>query len=186
MKRFIYKKLTAFCLSAVLTVASLPVMMSGAADAPCLKIQTISLEPENVPESRMITIDVSISDNTSGFRAASFGIQYDSALICQECTPVSVEGKAFNIVNNPEKNLLWFTAAAGSPAEWKNQTSEDTLFQLSFEIPPEVEGGTFPITFVWQGQDGSSAFWYQDKQNNLIEEMQNTDCYYCFYPIRDS
>ena len=172
MKHFIYKKVIALGLSAVLMTVNIPVIMTGAADAPCLKLQAVSLTPENLPEDRLVTVNVSISDNTVGFCAASFGIQYDAALLFKECIAVSAEGKAFSVINNPEQNLLWFTAASASSDEWENLNMEDTMFQIVFEIPPEIEGGAFPVNFVWQGQDSSPAFWYQDKQNNIIEDIQ--------------
>jgi len=174
MNNSISAKLLAFSLSVTMTAASLPVLMSGAADAPCLKIQTVSFTPDNIPEDRMVTVDISISDNQTGFRSNSFGIQYDPSLIYTEYTAGSASEKNFMIINNPEEHLIWFMGIGNSSGEWSNISAEDVLFSLNFQIADGIEGGAFPIQFVWQGQDGSPAYWYTDKQNNIINEVQKT------------
>ncbi|MBR1528730.1 MAG: Ig-like domain-containing protein [Oscillospiraceae bacterium] len=174
MKNSLSAKFLAFCLSLTLTAVSLPVLTSGAADAPCLKIQTISLTPESIPEDRMVTIDVSVSDNQTGFRSSSFGIQYDPSLIYTEYIPGSVSEKDFIVVNNPEEHLIWFMGIGNTSSEWSNISSEDVLLSLNFQIAEEVEGGTFPVQFVWQGKDGSPAYWYTDKQTDIISEVHKT------------
>jgi len=173
MKHISLAKFTSAVLSAVMIIAGIPVILSGAVSgAPKLEIQNTYVTPDTMPENRILEVDISISDNPSGFRSASFGIEYDANLIYTNCEAANRAGMTFDIVSNPEKNLVWFMGATSSAGTAANSATQEVMMKLYFEIPEEIEGGNFPVTFLWDGMNGAKAFWYTEKSSNVIENVK--------------
>ncbi|GEM_PF-1557565 len=172
MNRFFYEKILPAGLSVMMMASGMPLSQAAAADpAPKIEIQTLSLE-DTLPEDRIVMVEVSLSDNRSGFRAASFGIQYDASLVYEKAEAASAAGQAFQIVSNPEQHLLWLTGASASKNDASSLAAKETMLRLYFQVPED--GAMYPIQFVWEGVDGSPAYWYADKGSNVIETVQET------------
>ena len=174
MKHIGLVKLISAVLSGAVAIAGIPFVFAGAVTAPKLEIQNAYVTPDTMPADRIVEVDVSIADNPSGFRSASFGIEYDATLIYTRCEAVSRAGTAFDIVSNPEKNLIWFMGATSSGSASSNSASQEVMMKLYFEVPAEIEGGNFPVTFLWDGMNSAKAFWYTDKNSNVIESVKTT------------
>ena len=174
MKCISLVKFTAVMLTAAVAIAGIPSILTSAAAAPKLEIQNTYITPDTMPENRIVEVDVSISDNQSGFRSASFGIEYDASLIYTSCESSGRAGAAFDVVSNPEKHLLWFMGAGSSGSATANSAAQEVMMKLYFEVPAEIEGGNFPVTFLWDGMNGAKAFWYTDKTANVIETVKSS------------
>ena len=174
MKCSSFVKFIAVMLSAATITAEMPFVLTSAATAPKLEIQNAYITPDTMPENRIVEVDIFISDNQSGFRSASFGIEYDASLIYTSCEASGRAGTVFDVVSNPEKNLLWFMGASSSADMAANTASREAMMKLYFEVPAEIEGGNFPVKFCWDGMNGASAFWYTDKTANVIETVKST------------
>ncbi|MBR7084909.1 MAG: Ig-like domain-containing protein [Oscillospiraceae bacterium] len=173
MKCSSYIKLIFACVSAVMFTTGIPFVTSHAVNVPKLTIQSQNFTPSELPADQNVVLNVSIAGNTSGFLASSFGITYDKALVYCDVEIFDNAGEQFEIIANEEKNIIWFVSANASPYETGD--AEEIMFQLKFELSSGAEnGGNFPVQFVWKGLDGSSAYWYAEKGNNLISELQQT------------
>ncbi len=187
MKNY-YTKFIAFCTSIALVSPVISLQTIHAADAPTLKIATVSIDGEQIiPESQQnpdeqaadssgsaateIQVDLSVTNN-SGFLVSSFGISYDPALIYKGVNIASKAAANFQVVSNPQEHLLWFMSAGGSAKENASDLAEDVLMNLTFTVSEQAQGGNLPINFLWEGLDGSSASWYTDKSNNMISTIQ--------------
>ena len=171
MKRSSYIKFISACLSAAILTAGISFVTSNAVTAPKLTIQSQNFSPTELPADRSAVLDVSISGNTDGFVAGSFGIAYDNALLYRNVEAADSMGETFEIIANEEQHIIWFVSASGSP--YKTGDIAETMFQLTFELSSQAEnGGNFPVQFVWKGLDGSPAYWYAEKGNNILSELQ--------------
>lgn len=171
MKRFGYIKFISACVSAAILIAGIPFVTSSAVTAPKLTIQSQSFTPTELPADRTAILDVSIAGNTSGFLAGSFGIVYDQSLLYRDVEVADSVGQTFEIIANEEQHIIWFVSASGSPYETGD--IDEVMFQLIFELSSEAgNGGNFPVQFIWKGLDGSPAYWYAEKGNNILDELQ--------------
>lgn len=196
MKTDGYIKLTSVCLSAVMVTAAMPFISSNAASGPALKINTISIEsldeltviqetvdlldekgnPIKAEDGKtnlqvtntyhLVKMEVSIANNP-GFLTGAFGIEYDGSLIYDSYNDFNA-GTKFQVVDNPDAHLLWFSAAGSSTSATANASVEERIFELTFKIPEDVTGGAFPFKFVWEGKDGSAVHWYTDKNRTDV------------------
>ena len=169
MKHSSFLKLAALCLSPAF-VTVMPVYAET--ETPILKIKDTLIPIEKLEESRTADVEISLTNNKSGFRAVSFGIQYDENLTYLNYSAMDSTGQTFTVMNNQEQHTLWLMSASASQEQTSNITAEESILKLSFEIPENVNGGSFPLKFIWSGLDGSSAYWYADKNSNIIENIQ--------------
>ena len=131
-----------------------------------------AMEAENVLR---FSTDVIISNNFMGVTAASFGIKYDSRISYVDVELLNSTAKCFNVINNPEQHILWFTGANASNANSKNTFKDEVMMTLNF-ILSEEQGGSFPFEFVWEGANGVHAYWYTDnsRDSNVIDGIESS------------
>lgn len=168
-------KLFAGLVSAMMAVASIPflTLSASAETVPTLNMKNTTVTSEDLAETRNVGVDLVLTNN-DGFLAASFGIRYDDRLEYTDFVPYSEAGDAFEVVCNEEEHLLWFMGAGGTQAATESAWEEDAFLTVYFDIPEEIEGGNFELNFVWTGLDGSQAYWYADKETDLMDEMVET------------
>ncbi|MDE6776884.1 MAG: hypothetical protein K2J25_03005, partial [Oscillospiraceae bacterium] len=158
-------------LAAVVALANMPLFNVSAANAPALSIKNVTVQPEDMAETRNVGVELVISNNQEGFRAGSFGVRYDESLHFTNVEALTNAGKVFDIVCNPDENLIWFVGASASENDAKSALQEESIVELYFDIAEDVNGGDFGLEFVWTGLDGSHAYWYADTQNNIIDTL---------------
>ena len=163
-------KLFSCFLTSVMAIANLPLFNAFAANAPTLGFNSKTVQPEDLAETRNVGIELVLSNN-EGFRAGSFGVRYDASLNFTDAKALTNTGKVFDIVCNPDENLIWFVGATASENDAKNALQEEAIVELRFDIAENVNGGDFGLEFVWTGLDGSNAYWYADTQNNIIDTL---------------
>ena len=159
-------------ISALMTVAAVPAF-AAAETAPVLNMRNTVVTNEDLAETRNVGVDLVLTNN-EGFLGASFGIRYDDRLEYTDFVPYSETGDAFEVICNEEENLLWFVGAGGTQADTASAWEEDEFLSIYFDIPEEIEGGIFELNFVWTGLDGSQAYWYADRETDLMDEMAET------------
>lgn len=159
-------------ISALMTVAAVPAF-AAAETAPVLNMRNTVVTNEDLEETRNVGVDLVLTNN-EGFLGASFGIRYDDRLEYTDFVPYSETGDAFEVICNEEENLLWFVGAGGTQDDTASAWTEDEFLSIYFDIPEEIEGGTFELNFVWTGLDGSQAYWYADRETDLMDEMAET------------
>ncbi|MDE7122464.1 MAG: Ig-like domain-containing protein, partial [Oscillospiraceae bacterium] len=162
--------------SAMMTLAAVPffTVTAAAEEAPVLNMRNTVVTSEDLATNRNVGIDLVVNGNEGGFLAASFGIRYDDRLEYTDFVPNSETGDAFEVICNEEENLLWFVGAGGTQADTASVWAEDEFLSIYFDIPEEIEGGIFELNFVWTGLDGSQAYWYADRETDLMDEMAET------------
>lgn len=171
-------RISAVCLTTVIALAGIPFVPVSARTAPTLNLKTVTVEAEDLTNSRTIGIDLSVCENTEGFRAASFGIRYDENLSYIGMKAMTVTGEAFQLFDNPEEHVLWLNASSKKSESVACSLQDETIIMLYFDIAKttkdgmEINGGDFPIEFLWTGLDDSEAFWYTDTQTNDIDNMR--------------
>ena len=158
-------------LAAVMALANMPICNVFAANAPALNIRNTTVQPEDMAETRNVGVELVISNNQEGFRAGSFGVHYDESLNFTNVEALTNAGKVFDIVCNPDENLIWFVGGSASENDAKSALQEESIVELYFDIAEDVNGGDFGLEFVWTGLDGSNAYWYADTQNNIIDTL---------------
>lgn len=159
-------------LSAIVALANMPLFAAAAANAPALSIKNTTVRPEDIAESRNVGVELVISDNQKGFRASSFGVRYADGLNYTNVEALTDAGEAFEVVCNPEENLLWFIGASAAEKDSASALQEESIVKLYFDIAEDVNGGDFGLEFVWTGLDGSNAYWYASTESNSIEEVK--------------
>ncbi len=140
------------------------------------KVQYI--EPESLPVDengnplpRTATVSVRINGNTDGYRAAEFGITYDSRLVLQSAEAAPLSGAVFSYAVNPQNELIWI-GLASSDAELTATTARSALVNLTFVIPDTFQiGDVYSLSFSWTGVDGSPSYWYTEPGVDRVEEI---------------
>lgn len=176
MKTNIVGKVVSFAASMLLAFGcTLPVFAdNNSSNIPVLKIEQIII-PENCNTQEDIAINVTISDNTDGFLATSFGISFDPELGLTNVEYGNAASMAHCYGANGERGLIWFSGASGSPNKTVNTASTETMFTLYFSLPETVlPGKSFPITFEWDSPDGSTGYWYRADRTNIIGDIKCT------------
>ncbi len=141
-----------------------------AEDSTHLVITQAEITDELIETEGEIPVNVTISGNTDGFRATSFGIRYDAGLTLKDCQGVGSLGNAHTVIHNEKEHLLWFQGASG---ESLANNLEETIFTLYFDIPEDYTAGSeYPISFEWKAMDNSESFWYTDNHSNIIGNIK--------------
>ena len=157
--------------TAIVALANLPVFAVSATNALALSIKNTTVQPEDIAESRNVAVELAISNNQKGFRAGSFGVRYAKGLNYTAVEALTNAGKAFDVVCNPEENLIWFVGGSASEQESASALPEESIVTLYFDIDETINGGDFGLEFVWTGLDGSNAYWYVNTEENAIAEL---------------
>ncbi len=174
MKSGCFSKTISVIAAAILTVCSVAPSPASCNNTPSLKIAQV--EVENLPaDGESVAVDVSISGNTEGFLATSFGIQYDTALTLTEVVCVNAAGTAHSAVNNPNRSLVWFSGAAGSASGMVNKEAEETMFTLYFTLPEDAAPDcNYPISFCWTMANGKQGYWHTGDHTNILGNLQSS------------
>ena len=152
------KKTLVGYLIAVIALANMPFCPVSATNTPLLSIQEVTVQVEDISESRNIGVDLVISNNQDGFLASSFGIRYNENLTYTAVEALTNAGENFE--------------GCGDCGDTTASTSQDeSIIKLYFDISEDVDGGDFGLEFVWTGMDDSNAYWYVDKKDNIIDEL---------------
>ncbi|MDE7121674.1 MAG: Ig-like domain-containing protein [Oscillospiraceae bacterium] len=166
------------CLTILIALTSIPFCSVSAETVPTLNIKDATVQEEDLVESRRIGVELAFCENTEGFLAVSFGIQYDENLTYVDTKTMSSTGEAFQVVCNPEQRILWFSASGGDVQSVASKLQDETIAMLYFDLAEtaaadgtEIKGGNFPLQFLWEGLDNSQAFWYTDTQTNKIDAI---------------
>ncbi|MBR2913617.1 MAG: Ig-like domain-containing protein [Oscillospiraceae bacterium] len=175
MKRNLMKKAVAIAASALLAFGcSLPAF-ADSSRIPVLKIEQVSVVNETEAAFQDIAIAVTISDHTDGFLATSFGIYYDPALGLTEVKHENAAGFAHSYGSNGEQGIIWFSGASGNPKKTANTASTETMFTLYFALPEDAAPGTeYPINFIWDAPNSSTAYWHRADRTNIIGDIKAT------------
>ena len=180
MSSNIYQKITASCTALAITIAGLTsfIMPVSAAGTPVLTIENKRITANEIGEDGKVAINLFLSDNRTGVCAASFGIRYGEGLTYCDFEAVNKAGKNFNVACNEDQHLLWMTCSAGDAHSTANELKEEIMLTLYFTLQDGISGGSFPIQFEWEGMDGSSAFWYtdRDRSKEMMQGGMREDC----------
>ncbi|MDE5769016.1 MAG: Ig-like domain-containing protein [Oscillospiraceae bacterium] len=166
------------CLTILIALASIPFCSVSAETVPTLNLKNVTVQEEDLMNSRTIGMELAFCENTEGFRAVSFGIQYDENLTYTSMKAMTKTGEAFQVVCNPEQHMLWFNASGGDAKSVASTLQDETIAILYFDLAEKTEdgtkinGGNFPVQFLWEGLDNSQAFWYTDTQTNTIDAIR--------------
>ncbi len=167
-------KMVSFLLAVFILVFAVPSLPVGSAETPALNIAQVTLTEDELAAGGTVAVDVTISGNSEGFLATSFGITYDTALTFMYAETSGAAGMAHSYSHNPEKGLLWFSGAAGSADSTANTLPEETMFTLHFTLPEDAAvTSSYPIRFCWTTADGSQGYWHVGDRSNIIGNMQS-------------
>ncbi|MBE6851004.1 MAG: hypothetical protein E7504_04610 [Ruminococcus sp.] len=170
-KHYILRLISVMTAILLLSCSTLPITAADVA-APILKIERISVD--GITTENPISVEVSYSENMTGFLANSFGIKYDSALILEDVVFENSVAIAHSYANNPELGIIWFSGASGIASDTANIATTEKVFTLKFSLSDSVKAGAeYPISFLWNAADQSPAYWYDGERNNIIEEIKN-------------
>lgn len=162
MMQFVFASAAALFLDACLD--------AHAEDSTHLVITQTEITDELIEAEGEIPVNVTISGNTDGFRATSFGIRYDAGLTLKDCQGVGSIGNAHTVIHNESEHLLWFQ---GASSEALTNNLEETIFTLYFAVPEDYTvGSEYPISFEWKAMDNSESFWYTDNHSNIIGNIK--------------
>lgn len=173
MKMHSVERIIAIAASALIAMGCTAPASAADNRIPVLKIEQVTIQNggDTVPED--IEIAVTISNNSEGFRATSFGIVHDPSLGLTKVECDNDAGLAHSYGANGETGLIWFSGATGTPQKTANTGSAETMFTLHFALPENAApGATYPISFKWDASDGSTAYWYLPDRTNVIGDIK--------------
>ena len=157
--------------SSLCLLAALPVIPAEASGEIALRISKTIVSEAELGENRLQSVDVTIEGNENGFFAAEFGIAYDSRLALQSITPCCKAAECFLFSSTSENHMIWFSGANVNPLN-ASTSGRTQLFRLDFVLPEDCKvGDEYVVTYEWSGVDGSSAFWYKDKQTDISDTL---------------
>lgn len=149
-----------------------PIAGQSQTQTAALNIAKLEIPSYDIPEDRIVSVDVRIDDNDPGFLAAEFGINYDDRLDLVDVVSASSAGDAFTYANNDNAHLAWFSAASGNASSTAT-VGRQTLFTLMFQLPEDCAiGDAFHIGYSWDSSAHNASYWYADKGVNQIDFMQ--------------
>ncbi len=175
MNKSFVNRIISFAVSVLLALGGTLPVSAVNNRIPVLKIEQVEIQGANCDAQEDIAIEVTISDNTEGFKATSFGISYNPALALTNVEYGNAASLAHCYGANGELGLIWFNGASGSPQKTVNTASTETMFTLYFALPDDAVPGTnYPISFVWDAPNKSTAYWYLADRTNVIGDMKCT------------
>lgn len=174
MKSSCFLKTFSVITAAILTVCSIAPCSARCDNSPSLKIEQVEIE-DPAANGGSVAVDVSISGNTGGFLATSFGIQYDTALTLTEVVCLNTVGSAHSAFSNPERSLIWFSGAAGTADSTISHEAEETMFTLYFTLPEDAAPDcNYPISFCWTMANGKQGYWHTGDRTNILGNLQSS------------
>ena len=158
-------------LASLLIFSAIPAVPASAGNEIAMRISKTIVSESEIRENRLRSVDVMIEGNENGFYAAEFGIAYDSRLALQSVTPCCKAAECFVFSSTSENHMIWFSGANVNPASAAT-SGRTQLFRLDFVLPEDFKvGDEYVVTYEWSGVDGSSAFWYKDKQTEASDML---------------
>ncbi|MBQ2265088.1 MAG: hypothetical protein II341_06740 [Oscillospiraceae bacterium] len=166
------KTITALAACAAMLAGMLP-LPTAAGSVPVLTIESAEITPEQAAAGETIAMEVTITDNTEGFLATSYGITYDNDLILEDVRAENAAGASHSWCINPQKNLVWF-CGAGTSLSTENEAQTELMFTLYFSVPADAaDGANYPVSFTWTKVNQKPGLWVDTERTDLLEDVQS-------------